>query len=95
MVSKARALKRVCLDAENSADNVRAMLDEGSVLGDRVNKLRRTAVNATKMNQRRDVDLQQDLDEKFYWELVELAGGIMREDGRVKVSPIVKWTSYL
>ncbi len=44
------AVKRVCLDAENGADDVGAMLDEGGVLGDRVDQLHRAAVDATKVN---------------------------------------------
>jgi hypothetical protein len=36
--------------------------------------------------------LQQDLDEKFYGEPVELIDGKTREDGREIVSPIVERT---
>jgi len=84
-------VKRVCLDTDNGADDVGTMLDEGGVLGNRVDEFHRAAVDATEVNQRRNVDLHQDLDEKFCWEVVKLASGIMRGDALVSVSPIVKW----
>ena len=86
------AVKCVCLDAENGADDVRAMLDDGVVLGDRVDEFHRAAVDAAETSQRRKVNVQQDLDEKFCWKLVELAGGITRGVGRVGESPFVKRT---
>ncbi|PNH35483.1 hypothetical protein VD0002_g6355 [Verticillium dahliae] len=71
------------------------MLDKGGVLRDRVDKPHRSAVDETEVSQRGNVDLKQDLDEKLCWELVKLAGGIMRGHERVSVSPIVKRTSRL
>jgi hypothetical protein len=59
------AVKCVCLDAENGADDVRAMLDNGSVLRDRVDEIHRAAVDAAETSQRREVTVQQDLDEKL------------------------------
>jgi len=44
------AVKCVCLDTENSADNIGAMLDNGGILGDRVDKLHRAAVHATEVS---------------------------------------------
>lgn len=40
------AIKCVCLDAENGADDVRTILDDGGVLGDRVDELHCAAVDA-------------------------------------------------
>lgn len=86
------AAKSVCLDAENGADSIGAMLDDRVVLGDRVDDFHRAAIYATETGKRRKVDVQQDLDEKFCRKLVELAGGISRGLGRVGEPPIVKWT---
>jgi hypothetical protein len=41
-------------------------------------------------SQQRDVQVSQDGEEKFYWELVELADGITRGDGHVGMPAIVK-----
>jgi hypothetical protein len=84
----------VCLDAEDGADDVRTMLDDGGVLGNRVDELHGAAVDAAEESQGRNVSVQQDLDKKFCWKLIELAGGITRGAGRVRVSPIVKRTPY-
>jgi len=62
------------VDAENGADEVRTMLDDGGVLGDRVNKFHSAVVDATEAVQGREVNVQKDLDEKFCWKLAELAG---------------------
>lgn len=89
------AVERVCLDAENSSDDVGAVIDEGGVLGDRVDKLHGATVDTTENSQRRNVELQEHLDEKFCWKLVELAIGITHGDRPVSMSPIVKRTSCL
>lgn len=68
------------------------MLDDGGVLGDRVDELYRATVDAAKTGQRRNVGVQQNLDEKLCRKLVELAGGITRRGGRVGESPIVERT---
>ena len=49
------AVKRVRLDADNGADDVRAMLDDCGVLVDRVDKLYCAAVEAAEASQRRNV----------------------------------------
>ena len=49
------AVKRVRLDADNGADDVRAMLDDCGVLVDRVDKLHCEAVEAAEASQRRNV----------------------------------------
>jgi hypothetical protein len=49
------AVKRVRLDAENGADDVRAMLDDCGVLVDRVDELHCAAVEASEASQRRNV----------------------------------------
>ena len=48
-------VKRVRLDADNGADDVRAMLDDCGVLVDRVDKLHCEAVEAAEASQRRNV----------------------------------------
>ena len=66
--------------------------DDGSVLGNQVHELHGAAVDAAETSQRREVQVSQDGEEKFYWELVELADGITRGDGHVGMSPVVKRT---
>lgn len=87
------AVERVCLDAENGADDVRTMLDDGGVLGNRVDELHGAAIDATEASQRRDVSVEQDLSEELCRKLVELADGKTRRDGRVTASHIVERTS--
>lgn len=68
------------------------MFDDGSVLGDQVHNLHGAVVDAAETSQQRGVQVSQDGEEKFYWELAELADGITRRDGHVGMSPIVKRT---
>jgi len=48
-------VKRVRLDADNGADDVRAMLDDCGVLVDRVDKLHCASVEAAEASERRNV----------------------------------------
>lgn len=84
------AVKSICLDTENGADDVRTMLDDGGVLGDRVDELHRATVDAAETSQRREVSVQHDLDEKFSGKPFELADGNTRWDRRVDAPSIVK-----
>jgi hypothetical protein len=60
-----------------NGDDVGTVFDDGSVSG---------------IQSARDVQVSQDGEEKFYWELAKLADGITRRDGHVGMSPIVKRT---
>jgi len=86
------AIKSVCLDANDCANDVRTVPEDGGVLRERVDNLHRAAVNAAKTCQRWEIQVQQDLCEQFCRELIELADDTVRCDGRVDASSIVKRT---
>ena len=68
------------------------MLDDGSILVDGVDKLHCTAIDAAEASKRGNVKLQQNLNNEFYGEPIELAGGKTETggDGRAIVSAIVE-----
>lgn len=51
------AVRCVLLDAENVADDVRTRLDDVDVLGDRVNKVYRAAVDAAETGWRQNISI--------------------------------------
>ena len=87
-------VKGICLDADNGADDIRAMLDDCSVLADWVDKLHCAAVEAAKASEGRNVKLQQDLNDEFYGEPEELIGGKAGGNGCAIVSAIVERTAF-
>jgi len=82
------------LDADNDADDVRTMLNNCSILADGVDKLHCATVEPAEASKGRNVQQQQDLDDKFYWEPIELTGGKTGGDGCAIVSAIVERTVF-
>ena len=88
-------VKHIRLDADNGTDDVRTMLNDYSILVDGVDKLHCAAVEHAEASKGRNVQQQQDLDDNFYGELIELTGGETGGDGCAIVSAIVEWTASL
>lgn len=83
--------ERVGLGAEAGADDVRAILDDGRVRGERVDHVHGAAIDAAERGQGRDVQVLQDLGEDLGRHLlVKLADQVTRGIGRVDEPPVVK-----
>lgn len=87
------ATVRVGLNADDGADDVGAMLDNGGVLGNRIDNFHRTTVDRTEMSKGREVNVQHDLHEQLCWKLVELASTMTCRDWRVGAERVVERTS--
>ena len=85
-------VKRLRLDGDNGADDVGALFDDCSIQADGVDKLHCAAIDAAEVSKRRNVKLQQDPNDEFYGEPVELTGGKTETggDGRAIMSAIVE-----
>ena len=89
------AVKRVRLDADNGADNIKAMLGDCSVpLADWVDKLYCITAETAETSGGRNVQLQQNLNDHFYGEFIELTSSKTGGGGHKNVSTIVERAAF-
>jgi hypothetical protein len=77
-VEKGRAVKVLCLNGNDGADDVGAVGEDHSVLGQGIDKVHGRTIYTPKDSQGRQIQCQQNLGDELRWEQFQVARGMLR-----------------